>query len=410
MNYEEFGKFRLYLVEVMRNVVIGICFMLLTGMSFGQGFKMHYSSSFADCFGALEVFDYTTESQIQFPGNYGQRDDFVNMYPDFHEVNSVWLRLEPNVEGFFEFEIFTENNVDFSYLMFRAEDNTFCEKLESDKVVPILYDMSMYYTKGAEQNPRGENFKPSVPAQIGDVFYLLIHTNSTYTGHVRVRYNRIGTIGSTASKVQDFRKNKDDHYVRLKIRDKETGEPVEANLVVSGVNQDNALFMGTDFIFTSTSAKTLHVESNTQGYFIYVRDITMEKDATTDTEIVIELERLAPGKKLLLEDIKFSQDAADFLPISMPALKRLLDFLALNESVRIEIQGHVNDPGNKNPKHSMTLSENRAKAVKKWLKDNGIDESRLTAVGYGATQMIYEKPKNAMEEEANRRVTIMIIE
>ncbi|MBK6524906.1 MAG: OmpA family protein [Crocinitomicaceae bacterium] len=94
----------------------------------------------------------------------------------------------------------------------------------------------------------------------------------------------------------------------------------------------------------------------------------------------------------------------------MPALKRLLDFLALNESVRIEIQGHVNDPGNKNPKHSMTLSENRAKAVKKWLKDNGIDESRLTEVGYGATQMIYEKPKNAMEEEANRRVTIMIIE
>ncbi|MBK6524904.1 MAG: hypothetical protein IPG07_04670 [Crocinitomicaceae bacterium] len=52
---------------MMRNLVIGICFMLLTGMSFGQGFKMHYSSSFADCFGALEVFDYTTESQIQFP-------------------------------------------------------------------------------------------------------------------------------------------------------------------------------------------------------------------------------------------------------------------------------------------------------------------------------------------------------
>lgn len=71
---------------------------------------------------------------------------------------------------------------------------------------------------------------------------------------------------------------------------------------------------------------------------------------------------------------------------------------------------NVNDPGNKNPKHSMSLSEERAKAVKKWLKDNGIDESRLVAVGYGATQMLYEKPKNAEEEEANRRVTIMIIE
>jgi outer membrane protein OmpA-like peptidoglycan-associated protein len=104
------------------------------------------------------------------------------------------------------------------------------------------------------------------------------------------------------------------------------------------------------------------------------------------------------------------QDGDEFLPISLAALKRLLDFLALNETVRIEIQGHVNDPSNKNPKHSMMLSESRAKAVKKWLKDNGIDDSRLVAVGYGATQMIYEKPRNVEEEEANRRVTIMIIE
>lgn len=405
-----FYKINVYLLDVTRTWLVILLMLVLGESAFSQGFKMHYSSSFADCFGAVEVYDYTVESQIQFPGNFGQRDDFMNMYPDFHEVNSVWLRLEPNVEGTLEFEIFTENNVDFSYFLFRAADNTFCEKLESDKVTPVLYDMSMYYEKGIEENPRGENFKPSVACQMGDVFYLLIHTNSTYTGKVRVRYNRIGTVGVTRSKVQDFRKNKDDHFVRLKIRDKETGEPVEANLIISGVNQDNALFMGTDFIFSSTSAKTLHVESNTQGYFIYVRDITMEKDPDTDTEIVIELEKLAPGKKLLLEDIKFSQDEAVFLPISMPALKRLLDFLALNETVRIEIQGHVNDPGNKNPKHSMSLSEERAKAVKKWLKDNGIDDSRLVAVGYGATQMLYEKPKNSEEEEANRRVTIMIIE
>jgi outer membrane protein OmpA-like peptidoglycan-associated protein len=410
MNCEAFLQNYVYLLDVTRTWILILLMLVLGETAFSQGFKMHYSSSFADCFGAVEVYDYTVESQIQFPGNFGQRDDFMNMYPDFHEVNSVWLRLEPNVEGTFEFEIFTENNVDFSYFLFRAADNTFCEKLESDKVTPVLYDMSMYYEKGIEENPRGENFKPSVACEIGDVFYLLIHTNSTYTGNVRVRYNRVGTIAVTRSKVQDFRKNKDDHYVRLKIRDKETGEPVEANLIISGVNQDNALFMGTDFIFSSTSAKSLHVESNTQGYFIYVRDIVMEKDPDTDTEIVIELEKLAPGKKLLLEDIKFSQDEADFLPISMPALKRLLDFLALNETVRIEIQGHVNDPGNKNPKHSMSLSEERAKAVKKWLKDNGIDESRLVAVGYGATQMLYEKPKNAEEEEANRRVTIMIIE
>ena len=384
--------------------------LLCGGNSFTQGFKMHYSTSFADCFGAVEVFDYTVESQIQFPGNFGMRDDFINMYPDFHEVNSIWLRLEPNLEGTFEFEMFTENNVDFSYFLFRADDNTFCEKLENDKVTPILYEMSSYYTKGIEENPRDKNFKPSINTQFGDVFYLLIHTNSTYTGKLRVHYNRIGQIAVTKSKVQDYRLAKTDHYIRLKIRDKETGEPVEANMTITGVNKDDALFMGTDFVFSATTAKSLTVESNTQGYFIYVRDIPLGKDADTDTEIVIELEKLGPGKKLLLEDIKFTNDGSDFLPISLPALKRLLDFLALNDGVRIEIQGHVNDPSNSNPNHSQKLSEDRAKAVKKWLKENGIIDSRMVAVGYGATQMLFPKPKNSEEEEANRRVTIMIID
>ena len=371
---------------------------------------MYYSTSFADCFGAVEVFDFTVESQIQFPGNYGMRDDFINMYPDFHEVNSIWLRLEPNLEGTFEFEMFTENNVDFSYFLFRAHDNTFCEKLESDKVVPIMYEMSSYYTKGIETDPRDKNFKPSVKTQFGDVFYLLIHTNSTYTGKLRVHYNRIGQIAVTKSKVQDYRVAKTDHYIRLKIRDKDTGEPVEANMTIIGVNNDDALFMGTDFVFSSSTSRTLIIESNTQGYFIYVREIPLGKDPDTDTEIVIELEKLGPGKKLLLEDIKFSQDGSEFLPIALPALKRLLDFLALNDGVRIEIQGHVNDPANSDPNRSQKLSEERAKAVKKWLKDNGIDDSRLVAVGYGATQMLYPKPKNSDEEEQNRRVTIMIID
>jgi len=384
--------------------------MLCGGKPFSQGFKMHYSTSFADCFGAVEVFDYNVESQIQFPGNYGMRDDFIKMYPDFHEVNSIWLRLEPNLEGTFEFEMFTENNVDFSYFLFRADDNTFCEKLENDKVIPILYEMSSYQTKGIEENPRDKNFKPSIKTKFGDVFYLLIHTNSTYTGKLRVHYNRIGQIAVTKSKIQDYRVAKTDHYIRLKIRDKETGEPVEANMTITGVNNDDALFMGTDFVFSSSSAKSVKVESNTQGYFIYARNIPLGKEVDTDTEIVIELEKLGPGKKLLLEDIKFEQDGSGFLPIALPALKRLLDFLALNDGVRIEIQGHVNDPANSDPNKSQRLSEDRAKSVKKWLKDNGIVDSRMEAVGYGATQMLFLKPKNSDEEEQNRRVTIMIID
>lgn len=372
---------------------------------------MHYSNSFADCFGAVEVLDYNSESQIQFPGNFGYRDDFVNMFPDFHEVNSVWLRLEPSLDGNLEFEIFTENNVDFSYFLFKADDNSFCEKLEADKTRPVLYAMNSYYTKGAETKPRDDNFNPSIETKPEDVFYLMIHTNSTYKGKVRVRYKRIGKVTQTASVIQDFRKDKkgDGPVIRLRIRDKETFEPVEANMIISGLGKDNALFMGTDFIFDAARAKDLHIESNTPGYFLFVKDVTLtSKGANAD--ILIELEKLEAGKKLLLEDIKFHQDSDEFLPIALPALKRLLDFLAVNDDIRIDIQGHVNAPDIENNNKIQRLSEDRAKAVLKFLKNNGIDSERLQASGHGNTQMIFEKPKTYEEEEANRRVEIVIVE
>ena len=55
------------------------------------------------------------------------------------------------------------------------------------------------YDKGIEDTPRDDNFKPSVQTDYQDVFYLMIHTNSTYTGKVRVRYNRKGKIAVTKS-------------------------------------------------------------------------------------------------------------------------------------------------------------------------------------------------------------------
>lgn len=375
-----------------------------------QGFKMHYSNSFADCFGAVEVLDFNQVSNVTFPGDYGNRDDFISMNPDFHEVNSVWLRLEPNLKGTFHFEIATENNQDFSYLLFKAEDNSFCEQLENDKVRPILASVSDYYPKGISDDTQDPNFKPSLQTDFQDVYYLMIHSNSTFKGKVRIKYRRIGKIGVTQSVIQDFRASEDDPTIRVRIRDAETMEPVEANMIIDGVGKDNALFMGTDFMFSATRAKDLHIESNTPGYFLFVKDVTLERKGAQDADILIELEKLTSGKKLLLEDIKFAQDSDEFLPIAMPALKRLLDFLALNDDVKIEIQGHVNAPDMENSNRIQNLSENRAKAVKKFLKNNGIDPERLSAVGYGNTEMLYEKPKNVSEEEANRRVEILIID
>lgn len=374
----------------------------------GQGFNMHYSNSFADCFGAVEVTDYDNPSYVQFPGNFGKRDDFIEIDPDFHEVNSVWLRLEPNVNGTFEFEISTENNVDFSYFLFKAPDNLFCEKLEADRVNAMVFQSTSYRDKGAKDNG-GPEFSSSVKAKADDIYYLMIHTNSTYKGKITIKYNRIGDIPVAASVIQDFREDKSKKYIRVRIRDKETGDPVEANMIISGVGKNNYLFMGTDFYFDASNYREMHIETNTQGYFLFVKDFkNMGPD--NNMEILIELEKLAPGKQLALENIHFMQDSDQFLSIANPALKRLLDFMAVNLEVRIEIQGHVNAPGYRNSMKIKTLSEQRAVAVKNFLVEGGIDASRMETVGYGNTMMLYEEPSEKWQEEANRRVEIKILE
>jgi outer membrane protein OmpA-like peptidoglycan-associated protein len=43
-----------------------------------------------------------------------------------------------------------------------------------------------------------------------------------------------------------------------------------------------------------------------------------------------------------------------------------------------------------------------------YLATNGIDKTRMEAIGYGNTKPIYPNPKFAYEEQANRRVEIVI--
>ena len=216
---------------------------------------MNVSSSIADCYGAIEVFDYDNDSRVQFPGNYGTRDDFENSLLDFHEVNSIWLRLEPRLNGTFEFDIYTENNVDFAYALYKADDNTFCGKVESGHIEPVLYEEHSYHNKGVSSDGQGGLYKPSLKTTVEDVYYLVIHTNSTYKGKVRVAYRRIGKVERTASELQDFSDGRSPNKVRIKIRDGETGDPVEANMIVRGLKKDEYLFMETDFLFSATMEK-----------------------------------------------------------------------------------------------------------------------------------------------------------
>ena len=87
--------------------------------------------------------------------------------------------------------------------------------------------------------------------------------------------------------------------------------------------------------------------------------------------------------------------------------------MQLNDTITIEIAGHINRP-NYPPVDKLSwdfkLSEKRAKMVYDYLLENNIPKERISYKGYGNFQMRYPKARSEKEQAQNRRVEIRVIE
>jgi outer membrane protein OmpA-like peptidoglycan-associated protein len=108
------------------------------------------------------------------------------------------------------------------------------------------------------------------------------------------------------------------------------------------------------------------------------------------------------------EQVQFETNTAVIRTESDSLLEEVAGILRAHpELVRVEVQGHTDATGT--PEHNVRLSGERARAVMAWLVARGIDEGRLSAVGYGETVPLGD---NATDEgrTRNRRVEFRILE
>ncbi|HNU43575.1 MAG TPA: OmpA family protein, partial [Cyclobacteriaceae bacterium] len=89
-----------------------------------------------------------------------------------------------------------------------------------------------------------------------------------------------------------------------------------------------------------------------------------------------------------------------------PELDRLAQILDENPTIKIEIQGHTDNVGNKQALQQ--LSENRVMAVREYLIKKGIKKDRITGKGFGPNKPI--APNDTEENrQRNRRVEFQIV-
>ena len=103
--------------------------------------------------------------------------------------------------------------------------------------------------------------------------------------------------------------------------------------------------------------------------------------------------------KIVTHGINFDVDKSTIKPESMGTLNMIVQIMKDNPDLRFDVQGFTDNSGN--PAHNLSLSDDRANAVKAQLISMGVSASRLTAKGYGETKPIGDN--NTPDGKANNR-------
>jgi len=105
-------------------------------------------------------------------------------------------------------------------------------------------------------------------------------------------------------------------------------------------------------------------------------------------------------------EVHFTNNSSFVAPEYVPEIHALANFMKEYDSAKVTIEGHTSKVGS--AKLNKTLSQKRAQAVKDILVNKfAIDESRITAIGYGFEKLLLEGDDEYIHAR-NRRIVAEI--
>lgn len=162
--------------------------------------------------------------------------------------------------------------------------------------------------------------------------------------------------------------------------------------------------------FVAADGKTAFISSQREGgrggYDIYTFELPEAiRSDSANYLATVDVVELAPGDAVVLQNIQFEYNSSALTEDSRSGIQMLTDFLKRNPDLKVELAGHTDNVGSES--YNKKLSADRAEVVRQALVGNGIDETRLTAKGYGSTKPL--APNDSEEHRALNRRTEMII-
>ena len=408
--------------KIIKSVII---FLLFSQFVFSQSNKISIEN--CDCENAIELSD-TIWGPTNPPIGFGKvmeiSDKDSSIYYFEKEHNTTWYKFTVDRDCELYFDIIPiSSDDDYDFILFKYSGVNFCSQVRSKEILPVRSNISrndktMESKTGLSDKGKtkfvnsglGNSYSIPIDVKSGETYYLVLdNVYENGKGHsINFYYRNCEEIS--------FKEN---IVLNINIIDKETGELLNGNINIS--EGKSKLKAPSYFQRENISSCYLKLRKNktyvlnitSDGYFSYYKNIITKSEVGT-ISIKAKLSKIEVGNNILVDNLYFYGGTANFLPTSYPVLRNLLMVLKQNPTLKIEIQGHVNQPYNSPSQKSsyslFLLSKNRAVAVYDYLIERGINKNRLKYKGFSNTQMVYPYATSAEEQQKNRRVEIKILE
>ncbi len=118
------------------------------------------------------------------------------------------------------------------------------------------------------------------------------------------------------------------------------------------------------------------------------------------------LDRIIVNKSIVLDNIYYDLDKADIREDAALELDKLVVILEDNPNISIELSSHTDDRSS--VEYNQDLSQRRAESAVSYILSKGIERNRISAKGYGESQLLILNAKTEDEHQINRRTEFKV--
>jgi outer membrane protein OmpA-like peptidoglycan-associated protein/Tol biopolymer transport system component len=184
--------------------------------------------------------------------------------------------------------------------------------------------------------------------------------------------------------------------VKVELKNIETQEMMEVDYDSTTGKYASVVLFDADYILTVKQEGHAY----NSAYFSEIEDIINEP-----VTIDFDMKKMEVGAAYKLNNIFFETNSYELNAISKNILADFNKFLTANPTIKVSIHGHTDNVGG--AASNLALSENRAKAVYRFLISHGLAKNRLSYKGFGQSKPV--DTNSTSEGKAKNRRTEFVI-